>query len=246
MAAWIIWRPHAREISGARLVVKIWEEELKVANQTMAKLNTPVPDWADLFLAKQQEMFHSFKQNLELKLEQRFEELNKTMKEIEKDTKAMTSRMTNTKKRIRDVEEKQNSQEEIIIALIGKVRDLKTKLSYMESYSRRNNLLLVGLKEGLLVGKEAGGEPAAILRYILDQTEAEAASEVDRHHRSLCPHPDPQQPQKPYVIGLLRWEDWQLIWSAAMKKGRLELKGKALHVFQDFSAEIQRKHAEYA
>lgn len=90
--------------------------------------------------------------------------------------------------------------------------------------------------------------------YILDRSETEPAPEVDRHHRSPRPRPDPSDPPRPYIVRLLRWSDRQLILRAAAEKGkklaekkkRLEWANKPIHVFQDLTPEIQQKRSEYA
>lgn len=92
------------------------------------------------------------------------------------------------------------------------------------------------------------------MRYILDRSETEPAPEVDRHHRSPRPRPDPSDPPRPYIVRLLRWSDRQLILRAAAEKGkklaekkkRLEWANKPIHVFQDLPPEIQQKRSEYA
>lgn len=231
-----------KAIRNTRSAEKSRKKEVEDAKQKMVDLNIPIPDWADAFLTKQQEMFSAFKQTLDQKLELKFEELNKSIKEIKKDSKAIMNRLGKAEERIGKVEENQETEEKTIKTLTADVRDLKAKISYMESHSRRNNILLVGLREG----KDPGTELAAILRYILGRSDEEHAPEVDRHHRALRPRPDPDQPPRPYIIRMLRWEDRQLILKAAAKKGRLEWGGKAFHVFQDFPVEIQRRRAEYA
>lgn len=121
----------------------------------------------------------------------------------------------------------------------------ETKVTYSDTHSRRNNLIIVGLRERLLESGNPDEELAALLRYILDQSETESALEVDRHHRSPRPRPDLSDP--PYIVRLLRWSDRQLILRAAAEKGnklaekkkRLEWENKPIHVFQDLPPEMQ-------
>lgn len=186
----------------------------------------------------------SWAQDLMSRMEQGFNELNVSVKEIKKDTRALVNRMANVEKRVGTVEDLQSDHQDDIQALKKEVKELKFKVTYMESYSRRNNLLIVGLKEGLESG-DWTKELESILRYILDRSDSDPAPEIERHHRSLRPRPSPTDPPRPYIIRLLRWTDRQLILRAAAKK-QLVWDGRPFHVFQDFPADIQHKRAEYS
>ncbi len=159
------------------------------------------------------------------------------------------NRLGNAEKRIGSLEDKQATHQRAMQDFTKEIKTFKTKVSYLESYSRRNNLIIVGLEEGLLESgdraKDPGKELAAILRYILDRHETDPAPEVDRHHRSLRPRPDPGGPPRPYIVQLLQWSDRQLILRAAAKKKKLTWKGTPFRVFQDLPADIQQKCAEY-
>ena len=159
----------------------------------------------------------------------------------------MVARLGNAEKRIGFLENKQATQQQAIQDNAKEIRNLKAKVSYLESHSRRNNLIIVGLEEGLLeTGNPAadpGKELAAIFRYILDRRETEPAPEVDRHHRSLRPRPNPGEPPRPYIVRMLRWSDRQLILGAAAKKKKLTWKGKSFRVFQDLPADIQQRRS---
>lgn len=148
------------------------------------------------------------------------------MKELKKDNRAMTNRIANAETRIAQLEDNCTAHQTTISELRKEVSQLEVKVTYPDSNSRRNNLLLVGLEEGLLEGTDSGGELAAILKYILGRGEVDPAPAVDRHHRALRPRPGPSDPPRPYIIRLLRWSDRQLILRAAAKKERLVWKSK--------------------
>ncbi|XP_049901182.1 perforin-1-like [Epinephelus moara] len=87
----------------------------------------------------------------------------------------------------------------------------------MENRSRRNNLRLVGLKEGMEAG-DIYGALDKILCYILDRPNDQLAPEIDRAHRTPRPMPNPDQPPRPIILRLLRWRDKQDIIRAATRK----------------------------
>lgn len=203
--------------------------------------NEDPPAWAKELLTQ----VTSMKDTFQLKLD----DLSNSMKEIKKDIRAILARVGNAEKRIGSLEDKQVTQQRVIQDCLKEIKHLKAKIPYLESHSRRNNLIIVGLEEGTLeTGNPAvdpGKELAAILRYILDRRETDPAPEVDRHHRSLRPRPDPGEPPRPYIVRMLRWSDRQLILGAAAKKKKLAWNGKSFRVFQDLPADIQQRRAEY-
>ena len=83
---------------------------------------------------------------------------------------------------------------------------LKNKLTTFEAHSKINNIVLVGLEEGLEAG-DPDKMVEGILRYILDLKVDDRVPEVERHHRSLLPRPTPSEPPRPYLMRMLRWND---------------------------------------
>ena len=65
---------------------------------------------------------------------------------------------------------------------------LKNKLTTFEAHSKINNIVLVGLEEGLEAG-DPDKMVEGILRYISDFKVDDRVPEVERHHRSLRPRP---------------------------------------------------------
>ncbi|KAK7877132.1 hypothetical protein WMY93_032158 [Mugilogobius chulae] len=222
---------HFRETRGT---AKRREFELALAHMANQQ---QTPEWAQELLTKFSSVNDSFNQ--------KFEELNASIKELRKDTRSMINRVNNAEKRIAQIEDKDAAYQKTLDELTKETNSLKTKVSYLESQSRRNNIVLVGLTEGVLEGADAEKELAMILNYILGRGEMDSAPEVDRHHRALRPRPGPSDPPRPYIVRLLRWGDRQLLLWAASKKKQMEWKGTTFRVFQDLPADIQLKRAEY-
>lgn len=113
----------------------------------------------------------------------------------------------------------------------------------MENRSCRNNVRLVGLKEGI----EADNIYAVldnILCYTLNRPSGQLAPEIDRVHRALRPMPNPDQPPRPIILRLLRWRDKQDIIKSATGK-QLTWSGQRFSVYRDFSGEESRRSAQY-
>lgn len=206
-----------------RQTVKQRQAAWRSIKESMGNNEDP-PAWAEELLTQVTSVKDSFQQTLV--------ELNNSTKEIKKDTRAMVARMGNAEKHIGSLEDKQASQQQAIQDNSKEIRNLKAKVSCLESHSRRNNMIIVGLEEGMLESGNPAADPgkelAAIFRYILDRRETDPAPEVDRHHRSL--RPNPGEPPRPYIVRMLRWSDRQLILGAAAKKKKLTWKGKSFRV----------------
>lgn len=202
----------------------------------MAEENPPV--WA-------QELLKQFA-NVRRSFEQKFDALNESMKSLKKDTRALINRVANAEQRISKLEDLKDTHNRTIGDLSKEVHQLKTTVTYLESQSRRNNLVFVGLKGGLFESSDPGKEMAAILRYILDLDKSDQVPEVERQHRALRPRPDPSEPPRPYIVRMLKWSDRQHILKAARARTALNWYGKPFYIFQDLPAEIQQQRAAYS
>lgn len=202
-------------------------------SQNMAE--EAVPTWAQDILEQVRSLQDSF--------QEKFDDLSNSIKELKKDMRAMLNRVSNAEKQIGVLEDRQVKQQESIKNLTKKVKTLKSKVTYLESHSRKNNLVQMGLEEGLLetVTLEKSWRRSFSTFWI-----SVRLPEINRHHRSLRPRPSPTEPPRPYIIGMLKWSDRQLILGAASKKESLSWKGKPFHVFQDLPVEIQQQCAGYA
>lgn len=192
-------------------------EILSGVQQSNKLANEETPDWAQQLLSEVANLKDSFNR--------RFDELVNSMKDLKKETRAILNRVSKAEKRIGDLEDEDATADKALKDLTKEVNFLKTKFTNLESHSRRNNLVFVGLEEGLETGnpdKMVGD----ILRYILDLTDSDPIREVERQHRSLRPHPAPTEPPPPYLVRILRWSDRQkILWVREVRKGTKGLKG---------------------
>lgn len=146
----------------------------------------------------------------------------------------MTNRVANAKLRISNLEDFKSEHAKTAHDLNKEIHLLKSKMTYLESQSKRNNLVFVGLKEGLFESPNPGTELGEILKYILDlNPESGKVPEVERQHRALRPRPGPDDPPRLYIVRMLKWSDRQRILTAAKEKKALKWHGKPFHLFQD-------------
>uniref|UniRef100_H3AP84 L1 transposable element RRM domain-containing protein n=1 Tax=Latimeria chalumnae TaxID=7897 RepID=H3AP84_LATCH len=124
--------------------------------------------------------------------------------------------------------------------LMGEMWD---KIQDLENRSRRNNIRVLGIPEGI-EGNGVSG-PALLLTVLRDCLPLESADaiEVERAHRTLGPRPPPDQRPRPIIARFLRFQDRERILRLAREAGELRWRGRSIMIFPDMSRElaVQRK-----
>nr|XP_014347658.1 PREDICTED: uncharacterized protein LOC106704657 [Latimeria chalumnae] len=117
------------------------------------------------------------------------------------------------------------------------------KIQDLENRSRRNNIRVLGIPEGI-EGNGVSG-PALLLTVLRDCLPLESADaiEVERAHRTLGPRPPPDQRPRPIIARFLRFQDRERILRLAREAGELRWRGRSIMIFPDMSRElaVQRK-----
>ncbi|KAJ0056447.1 hypothetical protein NL108_008033 [Boleophthalmus pectinirostris] len=198
--------------------------------------NEDTPGWAQLLLAEVADLKSS--------VEQQLDALNNTVKDIKKETRAIVNRISNAKKRISDLEDGNATTRETLSSLTEEMKKLQTKCTNLEAQSKRNNLVIHGLEEGLERG-DPDKTVRDILKYILELKDDDPVPEVERHHRSSRPRPTPPDPPRPYLVCMLRWKDRQKILNAVAKRKQLVWGGRNFQIHPDLPVEIRKKRTEY-
>lgn len=78
---------------------------------------------------------------------------------------------------------------------------VKSRLTEMEGRSRRNNVRLIGLPEGI-EGPQPSGFFSQLLQDVFGPDTFPSPAELDRAHRSLAPKPGPGGKPRPVIICL--------------------------------------------
>lgn len=153
--------------------------------------------------------------------------------------------------RIRDLESNANdvSQRlELLEAASSELREenrlLKLKLSDLEGRSRRQNIRVVGLPESV-----EDPQPTAFFSQLLVEVFGDrvlsSPPELDRAHRIPMPKPGPDGRPRPIIIRFHRFQIKELVMREARKRGTVEYRGHKLRLYEDYSADVLKKRAEY-
>uniref|UniRef100_H3BB74 L1 transposable element RRM domain-containing protein n=1 Tax=Latimeria chalumnae TaxID=7897 RepID=H3BB74_LATCH len=131
----------------------------------------------------------------------------------------------------------QHLQEEIV-KILGKTEDL-------ENRSRRCNLHLVRLPEGV-----EGKDPVAFLEdwlpTFLNLPEMAEKLEIEWAHRTFMPKPKDSERPRMLLFKLLWFHDKELILQHARNSGPLRYKNKQIYFFPDMSADLFQKHKSFS
>ncbi|XP_041949635.1 uncharacterized protein LOC121709949 [Alosa sapidissima] len=129
-----------------------------------------------------------------------------------------------------------------VTTLTGEVSSLKAKCEELESRSRRNNIRVIGLKEGA-EGPQAASWLAKWLHDILDLSFEPA---IDRAHRALRPKPKSNEAPRPVILRLLYQRDRAVLLRKAREMGdSLQHDGRRVHLFPDLTAAQSKKREEF-
>uniref|UniRef100_A0AAY4D8Z2 Uncharacterized protein n=1 Tax=Denticeps clupeoides TaxID=299321 RepID=A0AAY4D8Z2_9TELE len=147
-----------------------------------------------------------------------------------------TKRITEAESRVSHTEDEVVELHNKIAALEKAVQSLSEKAEDAENRSRRDNIRIVGLKEGA-----EGGRPVEFFQTFLPkllgiETKHDAVK-IDRAHRTL----GPLKPNRtrPVVIKLHNYTDKTKILAAAKKKGHLTYEGSNIFITQDLSVRVR-------
>ena len=123
---------------------------------------------------------------------------------------------------------------------MGKLKDRNDDL---ENRSRRQNLRIIGIPEGV-----ENGKPTAFMASFFACVLGDEITDPlvwDRAHRSLAAKPKPGDRPRPMIVRLHYYTDKEKILQVSRNKGELKFRGARVHIFPDMSAELSRRRAAF-
>lgn len=174
----------------------------------------------------------------------KIEEVKVDVSLIRQDLQKLRERVTDTETRISQVEDDISPLQITTERLQHQLNMVLIKQDDMENRLRRCNLRFVGLPEG-----EEGADPPSFLEKLLISTfgraEFSTSFVVERAHR-LASKPPPQgAPPRTFIAKLLNYRDRDAVLRLTRLKGNIPFNNGEVKVFPDFSAEVQKKRAQF-
>lgn len=169
-------------------------------------------------------------------MERKFSELHSTLDKLNNRIEDNSKRLTETESRISEGEDRTTSLEKRVSELERKVKTLIDRAEDNENRSRRENIGVMGLKEGA-EGKNAVKFFETWLANTLGLETKRGSIKIDRAHRATGP--PKSNYNRPIIIKLHNFSDKQRILAAARDKGELTYQGSKIHIRQDLSSQVR-------
>ncbi|CAL1608535.1 unnamed protein product [Knipowitschia caucasica] len=129
--------------------------------------------------------------------------------------------------------------EQQVASLNSDVATLKRKNEELEGNSRRNNIRITGICEGLGMTK-----PRDFIATLLkDALALNEQPMIDRAHRTLRQRPSPSEPPRPFVIRIHHYHVLEEILRKAATIKNLQYQGKTIRIFPDYPPTVVKRRA---
>ncbi|KAL7856229.1 hypothetical protein AOLI_G00198330 [Acnodon oligacanthus] len=151
--------------------------------------------------------------------------------------------VTDAEQRISEAQDTVSRHEQLVTQLLKDNESLKSKVDYLENYSRRNNVRIMGLKEGT-----EGRDPVKVfgewLPQVLGAAYFSSLLDIERAHRTPSSKPALNEPPRPVLIRCLRYQDREKILQLAKEQGNITVQKKKANLFPDMSPELVRRRKQ--
>ncbi|KAK7939311.1 hypothetical protein WMY93_002637 [Mugilogobius chulae] len=170
-----------------------------------------------------------------------------TIKEITKELKdsleTVQTRVGEAERRISDLEDDNEIAKTKMDTVEKKVEHLWSRVEDLENRSRRNNVRIVGLKEGLEEPGKMSQYVEKILTGALGLTGGEF--EIERAHRAPVPIPDPTKQPRAVLVRFLRSSAREHVLRIARVKRGFDWEGRRISIFEDVTKELAEKRKAF-
>ncbi|KAK6470274.1 hypothetical protein HHUSO_G31243 [Huso huso] len=182
-----------------------------------------------------------------------FSDIKQMLQSLIESQQKLQENITGIEKRVTGTEDRISKLEDNVFRLENQVKELSSeatknneKMQDLENRSRRNNIRIIGVTEGL-EGNNCSEYVRRLLCELLgvDVLEKERPLEIERAHRSLAPKPRDWERPRPLIVRLLRFQDRQKILDLARSQLPKKMSRKLISIYPDFSAELQTKRRKY-
>lgn len=150
---------------------------------------------------------------------------------------------------IAELEQSASNSSDAIVKLQSEVKRLSTEVEYLtdkcidlEGRSRRQNVRIVGLKEGSEKGMDIGTFVSGLLKDTLSLDDNPL---VDRAHRALRKRPGDSEQPRALIARLHYYRDVTAVLKRSAEVKVLSFKGQRIRVFPDFTPEVAKRRAAF-
>lgn len=164
------------------------------------------------------------------------------IQEVKQEVKEFSNRLTTAEQRISDTEDQVSGLQRTVDILQQQVKSFGEKLEDQENRSRRNNVRIVGLPEGV-EGSDAVGFIEKWLPEVLGPDKFSGPVTIERAHR-LQDRRDRNTPRI-LIVRFLSSKDKDKVLQTIRVKGKITYDEREVKFFQDIARETHLKRRKY-
>ncbi|KAG7504929.1 hypothetical protein JOB18_019734 [Solea senegalensis] len=174
------------------------------------------------------------------------EELATTKKEIQISISTLEEATASHQKTITELEKSASLHSDDVTALQHQVTRLNSevgklteKCEDLEGRSRRHNIRIIGVPEGI----EEPRPRDFVADLLKDVLSLDKKLLIDRVHRTLRRSPDPREPPRPFLLRLHYYHVLEDILRKASAAKQLYFRGKRIQIFPDYPPTVAKRRA---
>lgn len=173
------------------------------------------------------------------------EENRSSIASLQSTLSAFGQRITDVEEGLNDFDRRLTELEQSQISMAKENATLKEKLMYLENYTRRQNIRIVGIPENT-----EGSQPTEFISNLLFELFRQDFSKppkVDRAHRIVAQKTEDHDDRpRPFIAKLHHFQVKEKLLRLAREKGTLEYNESTIHLFPDYSAEVNKRRAAFS
>uniref|UniRef100_A0A672KGN6 L1 transposable element RRM domain-containing protein n=1 Tax=Sinocyclocheilus grahami TaxID=75366 RepID=A0A672KGN6_SINGR len=128
-------------------------------------------------------------------------------------------------------------------SLSEQVSELTEKCIDLEGRSKRQNIRIAGIREGLENGQGAREFVAKLLMEVLELDELPV---LDRAHRALRSRPEDSDPPRQFIAQVHHGHTMENIMRKVSSQRKLTFNGRSIQIFRDYPSAVVKRRAAFA
>lgn len=145
---------------------------------------------------------------------------------------------------VTNIDTRLNAMETNYANLLAMNEKMQAKIDDLENRSRRDNLRVVGIPEGV----EKGNPTEFMSNFffeVLGPLGLESPPSLERAHRAAGAKPGADERPRAMILKVHRFQVKERILRLARQQDKLIFHGSRVHIFPDFSVDIMKRRASY-
>ena len=214
-------------------------QDITTNNQERGRAESQLPESLQLHLDKVLAAITASREVLEQKIQAVVIDVNL----LRADQSKLADKVKDTETSLKEIQPVVAHNDSLTKGLVNKVEILERKMEDLEGRSRRSNIRVIGIPEGVR---------GDMMDYLEEWLQTEVAPEglsrffaIERAHRVPARRPPPGQPPRVVIAKILHFRDRDLILRMARKHGPYTIENSKVSIFPDYTLSVQKQQASF-